>query len=217
MYIMVRKKVIKNFQKIMKKKCILKPKRGFGGEGVKIISIKEDLNGESLYDFCHKNNYFAEELVVQHPKMASLHPASVNTVRVLMVSGKPISAALRMGCGGSDVDNAHSGGYFAGIDLETGIVCSYGINPKGVRIVRHPDTGIIIPGFEIPFFKDVLKLTVEASKVVDKLKIIAWDIAITNDGPVFIEVNNLPAVSLNQMPFKEGIRKKVLDNLGIRR
>lgn len=80
----------------------------------------------------------AEELVVQHPAMAELYPTSVNTVRILTIYGKIVDATLRMGNGGSFLDNASSGGIFAPVDIETGRITAEGIDYLGKANLKHP-------------------------------------------------------------------------------
>ena len=70
------------------------------------------------------------------------------------------SAAFRIRDKGSSVDNWSAGGILVGIDLETRNLQKEGFfKPSfGGRVETHPDTNIIFSGFEIPFFKERVRL-----------------------------------------------------------
>ena len=72
--------------------------------------------------------------------------------------------------------------------------------PKtGKYYERHPVTGTEIMGFQIPLFDQALELCRTASRRVEAhLKYIGWDVAITPDGPVLVEGNNLPGYDMCQ-------------------
>mgnify|MGYP000795309594 FL=1 len=54
-------------------------------------------------------------------------------------------------------------------------------------------------GFQIPLFDQALELCRTASRRVEAhLKYIGWDVAITPDGPVLVEGNNLPGYDMCQ-------------------
>lgn len=66
---------------------------------------------------------------------------------------------------------------------------------------RHPVTGTEITGFQIPLFDQALELCRTASRRVEAhLKYIGWDVAITPDGPVLVEGNNLPVTICARTP-----------------
>ena len=97
--------------------------------------------------------------------------------------------------------------------LITGGAGFIGSNFVPYFLEKHPDSGVIIPGFEIPFFAEALELCKEASKLISKINILGWDIAITHSGPVMIEVNNFPGFRLYQRPIRKGLRSKILKAL----
>ncbi len=193
-------------------RCIVKPLNDSCGRGIHVVETLNPLGGGyTLYDYCHTNNVYPEELIEQHSVMSSLHQNSINTVRIVTVAGKCVASALRMGCGGSVMDNAVSGGLFALVDIETGIVTTMGMNYENLRVVKHPDSGVIIPGFSIPYWKESKKLVEDAAHVVNKLRIIGWDIAITPNGPTLVEANDEPGMPLLQVPARKGIRRQLTE------
>lgn len=152
-------------------------------------------------------NLVAEELIKQHPIMSELHPESVNTIRILTINGTIVGATLRIGAGGSRVDNASSGGCFATIDLESGIVTTCGHDFQGNKYLAHPTTGVYIPGFQIPFWVELCDLVGKAVALEINTPIIGWDVAISEDGPVLVEGNVGPGIRLMQVADKKGKRK----------
>ena len=81
-----------------------------------------------------------------------------------------------------------------GIDMKTGRLKKEGYSTFsycGVRILRsHPITGTVFENFEIPLFDRAKSLTLEAAGLVPGLRIVGWDVAIGESGPVLIEGNS---------------------------
>ena len=139
--------------------------------------------------------------IVQHPAMAALHPSSVNTLRVITVRDgrepRPFSRPLlRVGFGGSLVDNGTAGGLQAFVDPATGRVAGRAIMLRGGMLDRHPDTGVAFDGFEVPHCGRAIELAVRLHRELPGLHSIGWDLAMTADGPVFIEGNDNWAAGL---------------------
>lgn len=217
------------FREIFKgvSRIIYKPVGGNCGKGVSAYDISED-NIEDIY---HELYDFpagvVEQYLVQHPELSSLAPDSVNTVRIVTVSSKdfPVNdngdhfdiayAALRIGGESSVVDNFHSGGMVAAVDLQTGKVITNAVDVRGKVYREHPVTGKKINGFVIPMFDEILDMAKAACGDIEGY--LGWDIAVTENGPVLIEVNTKPAVALLQMPYvpkRKGMKhvmKKYLD------
>lgn len=207
------------------KKIIYKPIRGGGGRGIEVYEIDPD-NAERVYDeISVLPEALIEEYIVQHPRMSEMCASSVNTVRIVTISSysQPVTAdgkhmdiayaALRIGGGTSFVDNFHSGGMTAAVDLETGVLVTDAANMEGEFFKVHPVSGTVIKGFEIPFFADAVKMVREACKKSKIEGCIGWDIAFNEKGPMLIEVNHNPGPMLLTAPYiaeKKGM-KHVMD------
>ena len=84
----------------------------------------------------------------------------------------------------------------------------------GVPVFVHPGTEIFMPGRDIPFFKDALKLVKDAAITIPHVRFVGWDVAITNDGPELIEGNTRPGENLiESQGFEKGLYKKILSYL----
>jgi hypothetical protein len=137
-----------------------------------------------------------QQTVVQHPILAQLHPHSVNTLRLVTVRDATGTARLfsrpmlRVGLGGRVVDNAGSGGIQVFMDADTGRLRAPGLMQRGGAVSVHPDSGIALDGFEVPHFARAVELAERLHDEVPGLHSIGWDLAIAQDGPVFIEGND---------------------------
>lgn len=191
-------------------KCILKPLNEAGGHGIKFVEDIKKLQGGSLYNYCKAHNLLAEEIIVQHSKMAALHKNSVNTIRIFTYKTKAVMAVVRMGVGNSNLDNASSGGIFAPIDMSTGIVKDGAYSFEISQILwQHPTSGVILLGYQIPLWKECIQLVEEASKLIPGIPLCGWDVAIVESGPLLIEANAEPEIPLIQIPAKHGIRNLI--------
>ena len=135
--------------------------------------------------------------------MSRLCPDSVNTVRIVTLvtdkGAEMVYALVRMGMGGVCVDNVSSGGMYAPVNEHGQLHRPAFCDKTGKYYERHPVTGTDIVGFQIPMFEDALELCRTASRRVEEhLKYIGWDVAITPDGPVLVEGNNLPGYDMCQ-------------------
>ena len=133
--------------------------------------------------------------------MNKLFPTSVNTLRIVTAYKNKkctvLFRAIRIGNGNNVVDNFNHGGMYSVVN-EKGIIYKPAIDKKGNIFVEHPVTNTKIEGFQIPYFKEAIKMVKDASKVVPQVGLVGWDIAITNKGPVMIEGNQLPGYDIYQ-------------------
>lgn len=186
------------------KKIIYKPNGGMQGTGVEVFEITPESAEDVFEQLILMPKGVVEEYVIQHPEMNTLNPTSVNTMRIVTLSsmtepvtpdGKSVVVAyvsLRTGGGGAIVDNYSSGGMMMGVDVETGCVITNSFSPSGEVISVHPATGVTFKGFKIPYFKEALEMVTGACEKYQLSAYIGWDIAIGEDGPVLIEVNQKP-------------------------
>ncbi len=178
----------------------IKPFIGSGGKGIiKVDSQKSKLSREQVASFFKDfllRAYIFQDEVRQHSGLAKLNPSTLNTIRIdtFKTPGQipeVISAFIRIGQDGSYVDNITAGGFYIGINMETGRLKSLGILeiPDGGKLLtHHPTNGIKLEGFPIPYFEEVKALAIEAANCLPQ-SLIGWDIAVSEYGPVLIEGN----------------------------
>lgn len=201
--------------KNMLAKCediIAKPLEGSSGVGIsKYHSADWAGKEEELLSLLRKNETgIIEDVVKQHHLMASLCPTSVNTIRIATLIGDKkegiVYAFLRIG-NGKVMDNVDCGGMAARVDLESGKLLTVGADKAGNTYEKHPMTGTPIIGFTIPYWEEAKQMALKAMKVVPQVRFVAWDIAITENGPVFIEGNSFPSHAIPQFAahYPDGI------------
>jgi hypothetical protein len=136
-----------------------------------------------------------QERVTQHPALTAVHPASLNTVRIVTVRENGAARlfsypCFRVGSGGSAVDNFKAGGIQVFVDPESGRLRGPGRRLKGGTLDRHPDTGVVFDGFEFPFFAEAADLVCRLHDDIPGLHSVGWDVGITPNGPTIIEGND---------------------------
>lgn len=201
---------------------------GEGGSGAFLLEIKDGqllINNEitSLEDLKDRTNnakYIVQQRVHNHSTLARIYPYSVNTLRVVTVcKDNTISlfdARLRTGANGSVVDNACFGGVVVGISND-GILMDWGYQEPGksektslIVKERHPDTQERFAGVQIPFWNELLNLAFKFHGYYYGIPSIGWDIAITPDGPMFLECGEDWEIQGTQI-FRGGRKKDFHD------
>ncbi|EGR4133334.1 hypothetical protein IG521_11450 [Vibrio cholerae] len=141
-------------------------------------------------------DYLIEEKINQHSFNLKFHSHSVNTVRVdtlLTKSGEVIinSAYLRIGRNGRNVDNwsGKLGGIGVNINIDNGTLGECGIDYSRKIYTHHPDTQICFSGLTIPYWNDIIDIVKKAALELPKLRSLGWDVALTENGPILLEVN----------------------------
>ena len=184
---------------------------GYGGTGVSLITVNEH-NLNELFEQLKNENRIIEEVIVQCKEFSSLHPQSVNTIRVLTCNLdnniKVYSAFLRIGSNGSLIDNLSNSGLCAPIDIDTGIVNSDALNFVGKKLQFHPNTNIKFKGFKIPMWNEIISFSIEIAKKTPSLKIIGFDITInSNNEIIIIEANDKPGILGQQIGKNYGYKE----------
>ena len=172
-----------------------------------------------LCESCRKTPLLFEERVEQVLRFKLLNPSSINTVRIMTAlypGGKSTVFAswMRMGRKGSDVDNASNGGNVdCAVDVESGKcynASQFNSFSEVVKIECHPDSGEQVEGFLIDNWEEIKSNLCEYQSRIPYLKAIGWDVALTDNGPVIIEINNWWDPT-GQLFIGKGWRDRVLD------
>ncbi len=199
----------------------LKPNRGFGGEGIVVVYarkkgrpdawVKADGSVITINDLkSHIRNiidgsfslantpdiaFFEERLKL----LKLFKPYSfkgIPDIRVIVFNHVPVMAMLRLPTKASDGKaNLQQGAIGVGIDLATGTTTT-AIIGKGQLIEYVPSTRLVLSGIKIPYWKEILRMSVEAQRL-SGLGFLGADIAIDRDrGPVILELNARPGLSI---------------------
>ncbi|MBR4331348.1 MAG: hypothetical protein IKP72_01580 [Clostridia bacterium] len=195
---------------------IVKPILGSGGRGIYIENESNKSNEEVFERITENGTVVIEELVKQDVLMESLHGYSLNTVRIPTISinqGEVVlfQPFLRIGVGISEVDNAAKGGIICPVDPDTGIVMQRGVTEAGRTYIKHPDSGIVLPGFQIPKWDEAISFVKKLATMIPECHYVGWDCALSVDGWIMIE-GNPQGQFVTQYATKEGCRPE-LDRL----
>lgn len=205
----------KQFCRVFKdsSRIIYKPIDGHCGYGVQDFHLNGS-NMREVYDkLINCPQGVVEEYIVQHPDMRRLNPSSVNSLRFVTISwvdessgelvADVVYSIVRIGREGSIVDNLHSGGMVANVDLETGTLVTNAADHTATMYSVHPETGTPIKGFKIPYFVEAREMVEEALKKKQVKGYLGWDIAIGENGPLLLEINNRPGADGLQTAYAQ--------------
>ena len=170
------------------------------------------LSGTSVEAFFEGlgNDYAVQERLVCHESIRKLYADSVNTFRVMTYRWKDellfAPTIMRIGRGKSVVDNAGAGGIFIAVD-DDGTLHRQAFNESCEAFERHPDTGIVFDGYQIPHFPKVLAAAKRLHGLLPQLGVINFDFTLDKEGePVLIEMNLISAgIFMPEMAHGKGL------------
>ncbi len=212
----------------------LKPNKGFGGEGILVIYgkkkkipypwVKAD---KKLIEIKNLQNHilnilegnfsrtnlpdvaFFEERIKLLKLFKPYSYRGIPDIRVIVYNSVPIMAEMRFPTkesGGKA--NLHLGGIGVGIDMGTGITTSAIQNDKLIEYI--PKTRLSLRGIQIPEWKEVLQLAINAQQLT-KIGFLGIDIVIDREkGPIILELNARPGLSIqiaNLAPLNERLQR----------
>ena len=190
------------------KALFIRPLALNGGQGCfRLDQNRFESQLETEFDTLLQGDYTHTEVIEQHPGIDEIYSKSINTLRILTFIENDkveiISVFMRIGAGGSIVDNGSSGGVFVGIDMETGLMKSTAYRDLkfgGGEFQRHPDTDFVFDSFEVPLFKEACDLAKNAARGIPN-RFIGWDIALGANGPLVIEGNEDPHLFMSDVAY----------------
>lgn len=212
---------------------VLKPNRGFGGGGILVVYarkkgrddawVKADGSLVTIEDLrSHIRNIidgsfslanlpdtaFFEERLTLLKLFKPYAYKGIPDIRVIVYNSVPVMAMLRLPTRASDGKaNLQQGAIGVGIDLATGTTTT-AIIGKGHVVEHVPGTQLILSGIKIPYWKEILRIAVEAQHI-SGLGFLGADIAIDRErGPVIIELNARPGLSI-QLANLAGLRERL--------
>ena len=195
------------------------------GRGVEKLYVKDFDSPAAMLAYIREHGQVVlEHVLPQHEDMARLHPSSVNTMRILtdLVDGQVHIAyiTVKMGRGNGVCDNSGQGGILCRVDPQSGKIISPATDDYFNVYEKHPDTGIVLQGYQLPMVDRAVAMAKEAALVFPQVGHVGWDMAITPTGPAIIEGNEFPGTDLCQLapfyPEKCGLWPYYKELLGIR-
>ncbi len=201
-------------QNTKNQKLVIKIVNGSLGKGVHVFENREEkflwdydeITKENLMDNIKKlKECIITEYVEQHEYAKNIWDKSANTIRIVTCKDPETDefvipcAVHRFGNKGSGcVDNAHLGGYFTEIDLETGKLGYTKSEKNSTPLEIHEDSKAQIKGVKIPYWNKIKKEILEVAKHFYYIPFIAWDVIVTEKDYVVIEANPSSSLTLFQ-------------------
>ena len=177
---------------------VLKPSCKGQGKGVRVLptATEEEFNS-ALEQIARVENGVVEEYIIQHPDIARLNPEAVSIVRFYSVVSPEASylfAPVFTAATNKDISNGCQDALTAMIDIRTGEVISDAVDQNNlVDYAEHPVTGVPFKGLKMPFWQETIDMMRKAVPVAPKTSTSAWEVAITEDGPLISRPTPFPA------------------------
>ncbi|HVZ11921.1 MAG TPA: sugar-transfer associated ATP-grasp domain-containing protein [Patescibacteria group bacterium] len=210
---------------------VIKPARGFGGEGILVINkwdgeIATTVSGKKYTKKQLKSHIFDifegiyslqslpdkayfEERISPIPFFRKLAPIGLPDVRIIVFNKVPVMAMMRLPTdlsGGKA--NLHQGAIGVGIGMRTGIT-NFAVM-KDRPLATIPFTKIKTSGIKIPDWDNIVLLAARAQDI-SGLGYAGVDIVVDkNLGPVVLEINARPGLSIqiaNQASLRERLER----------
>ena len=195
----------------------VKPMEGFYGKQTYKLHVKDEDEAKEVWQrLSDHGKWIVEELIVQDEAMAAWNESSVNSIRIpsfITADGKHkiLVPILRTGAKDQIVDNTSSGGYYASIDIKTGTIVGDAIDKQGLKVEKHPGSGMTFKGWKVPRWEELLNVCERLHRSLPTYhRYIAFDFALSKTaGWVVIEANW--GQLFGQATSQHGIRKEFLE------
>ena len=209
-----RKRWLPLFAGIPRGEIVCKPAIGKSGVGIEMIRKTGErflvrgraVGADELYEHLVRHSVHGRLLLQKrmwnHPELGALSgKTALQTIRIVTFLQEDgtcelMFARLKLIVGDNQTDNFDKGipGNIVGVvALESGrlsAVYAKVVGEVGVRrLTHHPDSGNPLEGFVVPDWTDVLSLVGRAAAAFAQLRVLAWDIAVTPEGPMLVEGN----------------------------
>jgi len=136
---------------------------------------------------------------------------SISSLRMVMLNfdegPKLERARWKVAVGKNSVDNFSAGSrgnLISRVNLANGKVDSPldGFWPYANNVSHHPDTGKELSGFQVPNWEEARQMSLSVAACFPLMKILHLDIALTDTGPVLMEINDLAGFDILQLHGK---------------
>lgn len=148
--------------------------------------------------------FLFQRTLKNHPVLEAVCGPAIATTRMLVIRHpqglRVLRTHIKLPTGKNVADNTWRAGNMAAVvDPATGALgrAWVGAGLDAVEHTTHPDTGASLQ-ITLPHWDEAKAVVLEASRALEGLRIIGWDVAITPSGPVLVEANSDPDWSVSQ-------------------
>jgi alpha-L-glutamate ligase-like protein len=214
---------------------VVKPASGAAGRGIIVIARRKGKDFETpsgrlisegdldyhlstilsgLYSLGGQvDSAIVEQRIIMHPTMERIAVGGTPDVRVILYRNVPVMAMVRLPTIQSEGRaNLHQGAAAAAVHLVTGR--TFGGVCSNRMITRHPDTGELIGGLEIPGWRELLAAAMKLSDALEMGYIGVDFVVDAKIGPVVLEANARPGLAI-QVAHRIGLlpRLKLIESM----
>ena len=175
-----------------------------GGETISLVQAAEQMRS--------RNGYILQQRMSPHPRLAETFGPRLWSVRVLVLvrPDRPVihRALAKIATGSNPADNYwRPGNMIAALDTVTGQIKRVvrGVGADLTVCTTHPDTGALFVGTALPDWIKLRNLVTKAACVFPGIRTQSWDIALTDHGPVCLELNYGGDLNLAQLAEGRGV------------
>jgi len=176
-----------------------------------------------------RGGWLLQERMNTDDRIAKFSGDRLTSVRMIILLGPSgpelVSAVWKIPTGKNVTDNfsvGRTGNLIAGIDIDTGRIARMvqGVGWKNRALTHHPDTGADLDtaGFinrRLPHWDATKGLCLEYAALFPGLHLQHWDIALTDRGPVILEINVEGGMRTHQIVQQRGIVGPGLAKFGV--
>ena len=162
-------------------------------------------------NFLGKTAYVLQRLVHNHAMLDEVCSATATVRMVTMVRDNDIffpNAVIKLPGGGNIADAFwRPGNVCSNLDPKTGEILNVTVR-EGLDLKRldaHPETGTELIGQTLPHWDELLTVATRAARLFTPVRYQSLDIAITDSGPVVIEINTGGGFDLPQNAAGKGM------------
>ena len=187
------------------RKCLV-----FGPDGVS-FPLEEWVAGLSNPEGL---GYLFQSVVAPHRKLAELQSGRLSSLRVMVLQEKGAEpciyrAVWKVPRRFNIIDNFESGtlgNLLAAVDIDTGqvlrVVRGYGLCME--QLAHHPDSGLAFKDLVLPDWAALKTVVLKAARLLPDFGFQHWDVALSDKGPVLLEVNLFSAGGTELSQLVEG-------------
>jgi hypothetical protein len=186
----------------------------YGGDRTYKVFVNEIEAGSEeinmIYNVIIKTGFLFQRTIKQHPLLDILNPSCVNTIRIDTFTDKDgqveiLSGHIRTSVNNLHVDNISSGGCGITLDLESGKLADHGfleLKNGGINwLTIHPITKTVFKDYSLPYIEEARQPVLEAARCMPALRIVGWDVAIGETGPILVEGNSNYDITGNELQY----------------
>jgi len=160
-----------------------------------------------LHRIIRNGVWVVQERYRAHHMIAKISPGALNVIRIVTLFDglmhKAIGGFQGFATGNAKTDSWSKGSIYVGINFEKSCLKKYGYrspwHSEPGLVLLHPDTDVCFDKYPIPFLNEAVSVCLKAHKIFYTNFMLGWDVAITEKGPLIVEVNENPGMNVFQM------------------